>query len=80
MGFMFGLTFLRKKSPVAAKRDLPLRQVLVRLLRCHGVNHVAVGDDAEEFETALSSLIEQRYADGEREAGAILRHPACQPA
>lgn len=80
---MFGVSFLTKKTPVA---DRPLRQLLVRLLQCHGVNHVAVGDDAKEFETALSNLTEERYdeghRDGLREAGAICRHPAAaaQPA
>lgn len=62
------------------RKDPDLRAKLVRLLNCHGVYHVTEGDDAAEFETAISSLIEDRFTEGLREGGAILRHPAATPA
>lgn len=86
---MLSSFFNRRQSaaPVQNRRveanhdSIAFRDMLTRLCHAHGRFDVHASDDVDEFETALSSLIEDRYAEGLREGGILVPFPnAAQPA
>ena len=68
---------------VEANHDsIAIRDMLTRLCHMHGKFDVHATDSVDDFETALSTLIEDRYAEGLREAGILVpfSSSAAQPA